>query len=93
MVFSQVWSIAYNALRALYSTRVSRVTPFLTLLALWDTWVHVCPLNSCNKTTDIEASVDKSSYIHTTLRVLDIKPYNDHVQLEGYFDNSRLGRN
>ena len=79
MVFSQVWSITFNILRVLYSARVSRVTPFPTLLALWDTQVHVCPWNSCNKTTDIEASVDKSSCIHATLKVPDIKPYDGYV--------------
>jgi len=58
---------------------VSRVTSFPTLLALWDTQVHVHPSNGYNKTTDIEASVDKFSRIHTTLRVPDIKPYDGYV--------------
>ena len=79
MVFSQVQSIAFNILRALYSARVSRVTSFPTLLVLWNAQVHVCLWNSCNITTDIEASIDKSSCIHATLRVPDIKPYNGHV--------------
>ena len=91
MVFSQVQFIAFNTLRVLYSARVSSVIPFLTLLALWDIQVHVCSLNSCNKTTNIKASVDKISCIYTTLRALDIKPYDSHVWLGEYFDNSRLG--
>ena len=57
------------------------MTPFPTLLALWNTQVYVHPSNGCNKTTNIEASVDKSFHIHVTLRISNIKLYDGHVQL------------
>lgn len=62
-----------------------------TLLILRDIWVHVCYLNSYNKLTDVEVSVDETSNIWAILRIPDIEPYDGHVWLGKYFDNPRLG--
>jgi len=50
--------VALNTLRPLDMAYPCRVTPFPTILALQDFWVHVCTMNCCDKASNIEVPID-----------------------------------
>ena len=55
------------------------MTPFLAVLALGDSWVHVCSLDSSNILSYVKAPVDKHLGVCPTLDILYINPYNGYV--------------
>jgi len=64
--------------------------PLPAVLALWDTRVHVSAMNSSNKATNIEASVDKCLSSCTALKVPYVYSDNCHVGLRENLNNVRF---
>jgi len=54
--------------------------PFPTILALWDTWVHVGTMNCGNKASYIEASVNYFLSIGPILCVPNVDPNYGHIR-------------
>jgi len=82
--------VALNTLRLLDMAYPCCVTPFPTILVLWNSWVHVCTTNCCNKASNVEASVDNFLGIWTALSVPNIDPDYGHVRLGRDFDDTRF---
>jgi len=55
------------------------MTPFLAVLALEYSWVHIHTPNSCYVASDIEAPVDQFFSFITALNIPNVKPDNAHV--------------
>jgi len=91
MILWFVGSIILNALWTLDSTRKSQMTPFPAVFTLWDFRVHISCPNSCNKSSDVEAPIDKSFGFYTALSIPDINLYNCHIQFGRCFNHSWLG--
>ena len=66
------------------------VTPLPTILALWDTRVHIGLSDSYNITADVEALVDKFLGSQAVLWIPDIYPDNSHVWFGRDFDDTEL---
>ena len=79
MMNSLVRPVTFNAFSPLDTTYPSHVTPFPAILALWDSWVHVCSLYHSNKASHIEVSVDDHFCIGTILCVPYVNPYYGHI--------------
>jgi len=62
---------------------------FPTILALWNSWIHVGSSNSSDKASHIEVSVDDFFCVSITLRVPDINPDDGHVGFGGNLDDIR----
>jgi len=62
------------------------MAPLPAVLALWDTWVHVCAMNGCDILSSIEASIDEHFGIAATLSIPYIYPDNSHVRFRRYLD-------
>jgi len=61
-----------------------------TVLALWNTWVHIRISNDSDKTANVEAAIDDVLCQRTTLGIPDIDPNYSHIGFGRSFDNSRL---
>jgi len=68
----------------------SSVFLFPAVLALEDIRIHVCTTDSCNVTSNVEASVDEILSFRTTLRILNVDLDNSYVRFRRGFDNSRM---
>jgi len=55
------------------------MTPFLTVLALWHSKVHVYFPDSGDIASYVETLVNKTFNLTTTLNILNIQPNNDHI--------------
>jgi len=80
MTNSLVRPIAFNTFNPLGTTYPGHVTPFPAILALQDSWVHICSPYHNNKASHIKASVDDIFYIGTILCVPYVDPYYSYVQ-------------
>jgi len=58
MIFDFVWIIALDVFCSMRVASKGGMLPFPTIFALWNTWVHVCTMNSSNVTADIEAFIN-----------------------------------
>jgi len=58
VVLGVMWSIAFDISGPVCSTCESRVAPFPTVLALWNSRVHVCAMYHSNISSNIESLVD-----------------------------------
>jgi len=65
------------------------MTPFPTILALRNSWIHISSLNCSNEASYIEASVYDLFCIRTTLRVPNVDPDDRHVGFRGNLDDVR----
>ena len=79
MMNSLVRPIAFNAFSLLDMTYPGHMTPFLAILALQDSWVHICSLYYSNKASYIEVSVDDHFHIGTILCVPYVDLYYSYV--------------
>jgi len=59
MMFNFMWSIVLYTPRTLEVTSKSSMTPLPAVLALQDTRIYICPMNSGNKATNIETTINK----------------------------------
>ena len=65
----------------------SHIVLFAAILTLQNAGVHVHALNSCNMSTNIETSVDKTLGLRTTLNILYINPDHCHIGFRGSFNH------
>ena len=79
VVNSLVRTVIFDAFHTLDSAYTSCMTPFPTVFTLWNSWIHVGPLNSDNKTSDIRFSVDKAFSLHTTLGIPDVNLHDRDI--------------
>ena len=94
MVFGKVRAITPHTLRSLYMTDSCCMIPLPAILALQYTWVHICTLNCCDKTTDVEPLVNDFLSIGSILCIPNVNPYDGHVGFGGYLDDMRFrGKN
>jgi len=87
-MFNLVRSITFDILGTLGLTHKNDMSPLPTILTLKSTWIHVCSTNSCNMTSYVEASVDKSLGRCTALWIPDINPNDRHIWFGRNFDNT-----
>ena len=71
--------ITLNIFGPLNTTYASYVFPFPTILALWDTQVHVGSVNYSDKASYIEVSVDNFLGIGPILCVPNVNPNYSHI--------------
>ena len=89
VVLSLVRIIAFYIPRTLNSTRKGHMSLFPTIFTLQYTQVHVCPINSSDIASNIEAPIDEFFGFVTTLNVSDIQPDDSYIRLWRYFNNPR----
>ena len=87
MVFGKVRAITPHTLKSLYTTDSCHMTPLPAVLALWYAWVHICTLNCCDETTNVEPSVNDFLSIGSVLCVPNVNLYDGHVGFEGYLND------
>jgi len=63
---------------------------FTAILALRYAWVYICTSDGGNIAFYIEASVNKTSHLASTLNIQDIHPNYSYVQLREDFDNMQF---
>jgi len=80
-------TVVFDTFRSMHTTHEGHVSPFLTILTLIDTRIHICFSNCCNVTSDIEAFVNMTFSLGTTLRVLYINPNHCYIRFRKSFDN------
>jgi len=68
------------------------VTPLPAVLALWDSWVHVCTPDGSDVVANIKAPVDEHFSLLTTLYIPYIDSDYCHVGFRGDLDYSWLQR-
>ena len=95
VMFSDVSSIALGTPGDMRLTAECHVTPFPTVLALWNTQVHIGTMNGHDESSNIETAVDNVLSCRTNvlscrtiLRVPDIHPNHCHVGFGGSFNNT-----
>ena len=67
------------------------MAPFLAVVALENTWVHVCCSYDGNVSAKIKGVIYQQFSLGFALSVPDIEPDNGHIGLGGCFDNPRFG--
>ena len=87
VMFSYMSSIALGAPGDMRMTAECQVAPFLAVLILWNTWVHICTMNSHNKLSNIKMMIDNVLCQRTALEILDIYPNHCHIEFGRYFDD------
>ena len=81
VVSSIVSSIALGTPRDMRATAKCRMTPLPTVFTLRNSWVHICSMNGCNKSSNVESTIDDVLCARTTLGVPDVHPYYCFIQL------------
>ena len=87
MMFRFVRTTAFNTFCFLNSAQKDRIFLLLAVFVLEDTRVHFYTFNGSDIASYVEAPVDQSFHLTTTLDIPDVHPNNGHVQLGGDFDN------
>ena len=87
VMFSNMSSIALGAPRDMRITAECQVAPFLAVLTLWNTWVHICAMNGHNKLSNIKMIIDNVLFQRTALGILDIYPNHCHIGFGRCFDD------
>jgi len=75
VVFGIVSSIALGTPGDMRATAKCRMTPLPTVFTLRNSWVHICSVNGCNKSSNIESMIDDVLCTRTALGVPDVHPY------------------
>ena len=58
VVFGNISSIALGTPGDMRTATKCQMSPLPTVLALWDTWVHIGTFDGSDKTSDVEAMID-----------------------------------
>jgi len=87
VMFYFMRTVAFDTFRSMHTTHEGHISLFLTILTLIDTRIHICSLNCCNVTSDIEAFVDVTFGLGTTLRVLFINPNHCYIRFRKNLNN------
>ena len=88
MMFALIGAIALDAPQFLCSIHESSMSLLSAIFVLENARVHVSTTNYSNMSSYVEATVNKSLTQYTTLGILDVNPYNNHIKLWRYFDNT-----
>ena len=88
MINSLMWAIALYAFCPLNSVYAYRVALLLAILALGNTWVHICISNCSNKSSNVKSSVNKGFGLGTTLSIPNINPDYYHIWLWRHLNDS-----
>jgi len=91
VVLRLVRAVTLDTFGALYSAQESGVAPFPAVLALGNSWVHVCSLDSNDVLSNIKAPVDEHLSIHSALNVPNIDLYDGYIRFGQDFDDSGFG--
>ena len=75
VMFGIVSSIALGTPGDMRATAQCQMTPLPTVFTLRNSWVHICSANSCNKSSNIELTIDDVLCTRTALGVPDVHPY------------------
>ena len=75
VVFGIVSSVTLGASGDMRAAAKCRMTPLPTVFTLRNSWVHICSANSCNKSSNIELTIDDVLCTRTALGVPDVHPY------------------
>ena len=75
VVFDIISSIALGTPGDMRATAKCRMTPLPTVFTLRNSWVHICSANGCNKSSNVESTIDDVLCARTTLGVPDVHPY------------------
>ena len=65
---------------------------FPAVLALWNAWVHISILNSSDKLTYIEVTVNDVLSQRTILGIPDVHPNHCHIRFRGHFNDTSVIR-
>jgi len=76
MIFGFMRFVALDALGSLNIAGQSCVFPLPAILALRNTRIHIGTLNGSDVLSNIEASVDETFSLTSTLDIPDVKPYD-----------------
>jgi len=79
VVFSHMSSIALGTPGDMRATAKCRMFPLPTVLALWNTWVHISTFDSSDETSDVEATIYDVLCQRTTLGIPDVQPDHYYV--------------
>ena len=81
VVFGIVSSITLGISEDMRASAKCRMTPLPIVFTLRNSWVHICFANGCNKSFNIESTIDDVLHTRTTLGVPDVHPYYCFIQL------------
>ena len=90
VVFDSMDSIALGAPRDMKTTTKCWMSSLPTVLALWNTWVHVSIFDSSNKMFNVEKMINNVLCWRTTLGIPDVYPNYCHVWFGRHFDDIRF---
>ena len=76
VVFGRISSIALGAPGDMRAVTKCQMSSLLTVLALWDTWVHIGTFDGNNEMSDVEVTIDDVLYQRIALGFPDV--YLDH---------------
>lgn len=79
MVFSLMWTIVFDTMRALGLTNEGGVFPLLVILIPENIRVYICFSYASNETAYVEASVNKTLILISILNILYVHSYNYYV--------------
>ena len=79
MVNCLVETIAFDALGLLDMAYACYVPPFLVVLILWNTWIHICATHHGYKTPYIEMVIDDSFHLGAILEISYVDPNYGHI--------------
>jgi len=66
------------------------MSPLPTVLALWNTWVHIGIFDSSDETSNVEVTIYDVLCQRTTLEIPDVQPDHRHVLFRRHFDDVRF---
>ena len=79
VVFDRMSSIALGTSGDIRTATKCRIFPLPTVLALWDTWVHIGTFDGSDETSDVKVTIDNVLHQRTALGILDVHPDHCHV--------------
>ena len=74
------------------ATRKGGVSPLPAILALGNSWIHICTSNCDNVIAHIEAPVNEKFSVFSTLNIPDVDPNDGHIRFRRDFNNSQFRR-
>ena len=87
VMFSNVSSIALGAPAGMRTTTECYMAPFLAVLTLWNTQVHICITNDHNKLSNIKTMIDNVLHQRTALGISDTSDLGDTLMTHSFEAN------
>ena len=79
VMFSYMSSIALSVPGDIRTTTKCQMSPFPTVLALQNTWIHIGTFDGSDETSNVEVTIDDILHQRTTLGISDVQP--DHYYI------------